>query len=310
MTFREGNIIYANSFYRHGTYYATPEGVVRAACWNPKSRIIVPEKVTYQGKTYTVVELGEITECISAGWFEKTSDKRYKSGYRTGEYHGGDYMRHSWKGVKEIIIPSTIRTISFLGDSVESLVPVSEAKPFIFRLFSREKSHTMQIPNGIVKIGESCFRNNTKIQSIVIPNSVKSIDNDAFAGCSNLTSVTIPSSVTSIGDSAFSGCRGLTSIEIPDSVTSIGNSAFADCSGLTSIDTSTNNPNYCSIDGVLFNKDKTTIVRYPIRKVDKTYSIPNSVTSIRKSAFSDCSDLTCIIIPNSVISIEPFAFFC
>ena len=112
--------------------------------------------------------------------------------------------------------------------------------------------------------------------------------------------------VTSIGESAFYWCSSLTSITIPNSVTSIGNSAFYYCSSLTSIEVDANNPNYASIDGVLYNKDVTTLICSPGGKTSIT--IPNSVTSIGNLAFYYCKSLTSITIPNSVTSIGHCAF--
>ena len=137
--------------------------------------------------------------------------------------------------------------------------------------------------------------------------SVTSIGYDAFSGCSGLTSVTIPNSVTSIGNSAFSGCSGLTSVTIPNSVISIGVDVFENCTGLTSVNVDASNPNYSSIDGVLFNKDRTELILYPAEKKG-AYSIPNSVISIKNKAFANCTGLTSVTIPNSVTSIGDSAF--
>ena len=130
-----------------------------------------------------------------------------------------------------------------------------------------------------------------------------SIGNYAFQNCTSLTSIAIPDSVTSIGREAFYQCSSLTSITISDSVTSIDNSAFWNCRGLTEIIVDNNNQNYKSIDGVLFNKDATTLVAYPAGKTGNSYQIPNSVTSIGDFAFYGCTSLTSINIPDSVTSI-------
>ena len=134
------------------------------------------------------------------------------------------------------------------------------------------------------------------------------IGNLAFKECTGLTSVSIPNSVTSIGNAAFLSCTGLTSVTIPNSVTSIGINAFGGCTGLTAIDVDENNTAYSSINGVLFNKSKTELVRYPGGK-QGAYTILNSVTSIVRSAFNGCTGLTSVTIGNSVTSIGINAFY-
>ena len=124
-------------------------------------------------------------------------------------------------------------------------------------------------------------------------------------------SLVIPSTlrVTSIGDYAFSGCDSLTSVTIPDSVTSIGDHAFSGCDSLTSITVDANNKYYSSADGVLFNKNKTALIQYPIGNTRTSYTIPNSVTSIGNCAFNCCHSLTSVTIPNSVTNIGANAFY-
>ena len=186
-------------------------------------------------------------------------------------------------------------------------------------LFNKDKSELITypagktdseyvIPNSVTRIGRYAFSGCKSLTSITIPDSVTSIGDYAFEGCTSLTSITIPNSVTSIGNSAFSGCESLTNIIIPDSVTSIGSGAFENCTSLKSIEVSENNKNYASIDGVLFNKDKSELVTYPAGKTDSEYVIPNSVTSIGYSAFENCTSLTSVTIPGSVTSIDYSAF--
>ena len=171
-----------------------------------------------------------------------------------------------------------------------------------------KKGNNYKIPDGVTSICWYAFSGCTSLTSITIPDSVTEIGGSAFENCSSLTSITIPDSVTSIGIGAFVGCSSLTSIMIPDNVTYIGGAVFADCSSLTEIKVSTQNAKYVSVNGVLYNKDKTTIMCYPAGKKDKNYKILDGVTEICTSAFSGCSSLTSITIPDSVTEIGMSAF--
>jgi hypothetical protein len=113
-------------------------------------------------------------------------------------------------------------------------------------------------------------------------------------------------SVVSIGDYAFTGCS-LTKVTIPDSVTSIGVGVFADCGNLTIITVDTNNPDYSSMNGALFNKNQTTLIQYPENKAGN-YTIPNSITSIGSYAFTGCN-LSSVTISSSIINIANETFF-
>ncbi len=121
-----------------------------------------------------------------------------------------------------------------------------------------------------------------------------------------LKSVVLPSSVTSIGSYAFAFCNSLIYTKIQSTVKIIGDYAFAGCSGNITVDE--NNPNYSSMDGVLFDKAKTTLIQYPISKKG-SYNIPLSVKSIKDYAFFDCYQLTSVIIPSSVNNIGSAAFY-
>ncbi len=165
---------------------------------------------------------------------------------------------------------------------------------------------SITIPNSVTSIGHYAFDGCSGLTSITIPNSVTSIGSSAFSGCCGLTSITIPNSVTSIGSSTFYRCSGLTSITIPNSVTSIGGGAFSSCSGLTSIKVESGNSVYDSRNNcnAIIETSSNTLI-----SGCKNTIIPNSVTSIGKSAFYGCSGLTSITIPNSVTSIGNDAFW-
>jgi hypothetical protein len=167
------------------------------------------------------------------------------------------------------------------------------------------------IKDGVTSIGNNAFMRCSKLTSVVIPGSVESIGKEAFSmsypDCPGLKSITIPEGVKSIGNGAFQGCVGLVSVAIPGSVTSIGYAPFGECFGLTSINVNNKNPAYCSVDGVLFNKARNTLVQYPAGR-SGTYVIPDGVTNIEVGAFAGCSNLTSVIIPSSVTSIGEHAF--
>ena len=153
-----------------------------------------------------------------------------------------------------------------------------------------------------IAAGKTAYVNGEKItgtQSIIWSQGTVSTE---------VTSVKIPSGVTSIGNSAFYNCASLANITIPDSVTSIGDGAFGGCKSLASINVSEKSENYSSVDGILFNKNITKLIRYPSAKTISEYSVPNSVTSIGNSAFSGCTNLASITIPDSVTSIGDMAF--
>ena len=141
------------------------------------------------------------------------------------------------------------------------------------------------------------------LTSITIPEKVTVIGNHAFNGCNSLTSITIPDSVTSIGFQAFYGCSKLTSITIPAGVTNIGALAFSECTGLKTAGLIGSESDYefgwtTAIPSNAFSgcSNLTNI------------TIPEGVTNIGNNAFQNCSSLTGITIPEAVTGIGGSAF--
>ena len=204
-------------------------------------------------------------------------------------------------GLTVIAIPDSVTEIqegAFLRCTGLTRINVDENNPCYSSkdgvLFNKEKTAIILYPAG--KMGE-----------YTIPDSVKEIGNDTFRDCTGLTSIDIPAGVTEIGHSAFSDCTGLKNITIPDSVTKIGNHAFSGCTRLTGIDVDESNPHYSSINGGLFNKEKTEIISYPAGKMGE-YTIPDSVKEIGNDTFRDCTGLTSVTIPADVTEIGRSAF--
>lgn len=204
--------------------------------------------------------------------------------------HIGDSAFGGCDGLTSVTLPQSITSI---GDGLFG---------YCFSLTN------VTIPDSVTSIGDAAFSTCSKLTSITIPNSVTSIGKQAFIWCISLTSITIPNSVTNIGEQAFNKCRSLTGVTVPNSVIGIGDQAFKDCSSLTSITVESLNDFYSSVGGILFNKDQTTLIRYPGAKTG-SYTVPNGVTSIGKGAFSGSNELTSITIPNTVTSIGDVAFY-
>jgi len=163
------------------------------------------------------------------------------------------------------------------------------------------------IPDSVTSIGSHSFRSCTSLVSVTIGTNVVSIGDSAFFGCAALKTVTLPDGVTTIGPIAFGACASFTNVIIPKSVTSIGLGPFLYCTSLTTITVDPLNPFYSSLDGVLFNRDRTTLIAYPPGK-GTSYAIPASVINIGRSAFYDCTSLTGVSFPHTVTNIEVTAF--
>ena len=164
-------------------------------------------------------------------------------------------------------------------------------------LFNKEKTQLVQYPAGRVAT------------SYVIPKEVTSLGGSAFNSAKNLTAVTIPAGVTEIGNEAFVNCVKLTSITIPAAVKTIGENAFTFCQELTEIKVEAANTAYTSADGVLFDKAKKTLIKYPERRNATAYAIPAEVTNIESYAFEYTKNLTSVTIPTTVKKIGQGAFF-
>ena len=228
--------------------------------------------------------------------------------------------------LKSVTIPSSVTAINrpaFVGcTSLKKIVVDPNNASYCSEdgvLFKNDKTEIVRypigktgteyvIPNSVTKIGHGAFRDCSKLTSITIPSSVTIIDVAAFWGCTGLTSMVIPNGVTGIDNFAFYGCTNLESITIPGSVTIMGEQEFAGCNSLKSINVDVNNSAYNSVDGVLFNKEKTVLLYYPHGRPYTQYAVPNGVATIFWLAFADCTRLTSIEIPSSVTYIIDMAF--
>lgn len=214
----------------------------------------------------------------------------------TGAMYNYAYGNRPWESSKDAIKIVTI------GDGVTTI------GNYAFRDCTNLTE--LDIPEGVTKIGDYTFYWCKSLMSISIPDSVTTIGDSAFFGCRGLTSVAIGNGVTSIKKYAFDDCKNLTRVKIPKSVTSIGEDAFRGCDKLEDYEVDADNEYYSSDSyGVMYNKNKTELVQYPIGNERTDFIIPDSVTTIGKSAFFGCNNLTSVTIPDSVIAIGDYAFY-
>lgn len=266
------------------TYTTLSDGSVEVKAANKTiSKVDIPAAVTYGGVKYGVTSLGRNA---FAGCSSLASITIPKSVVLIGEY-----AFQGCSSLTSITIPNSVTSI----------------KEYAFQSCSSLTS--IVIPGSITEISERTFLSCSSLTSITIPNSVTSIKKNAFQSCSSLTSILIPNSVTSIGESAFVYCSSLASITIPESVTSIGDRAFDECTSLAEISVGYGSQKFSSVNGVLFDKNKKTLICYPAGKNGTIYDIPQSVTSIGGHAFSYCASLASITIPEGVTSIGNGTFF-
>lgn len=226
----------------------------------------------------------------------------------------GEYSFKNCKSLKSVSLPSSVTVIGdgafcFCDNLTSINIPsgVTCLGSCVFEECGKLTSIT--IPYGVTEIGNTAFWRCSSLSAVTIPGSVNSIGSKSFAECSGLTSVTIQNGVKKIGGQTFYLCTGISSISIPASLTEIGTYAFEGCFGLKAFSVDGNSNSFSSdSNGVLFSKDKTELVLYPMGAERTSYSIPSGVTQIDKNAFYDCSNLTSITIPNSVTDIMSGAF--
>jgi len=245
---------------------------------------------------------------------------------------------YTWLGTQEqslvdFVVPNTVKMLGNGFSECKGIRSIDLSLTKITEIYddSFKKCQDLQeviMPEGIKIIGERAFLDCVRLESINLPNSIEKLHVACFHNCA-LKHVTIPTRLKEIPKTSFLECSNLSDIFIPENITSIDNSAFAGCPNLKSFRVDPKNPNYCSQDGILYDKQMFTLICFPggkesfsgIENVTRigdyafykcstltTITIPSTVTDIGYRAFEGCSALTNITIPNNVKSIGGDAF--
>lgn len=241
----------------------------------------------------------------------------------------GSCAFYTCEKITEVTIPASVTSI---GSSA-------------FAYCSKLESFTFEDGIDISTIPSFMLDGCPKLLSITIPSTVTTIERDAFGYCDSLTTITIPASVTTIGSSlvsnctnlreiifeegcsitsipayAFKYCLKLTTISIPSTVTSIGNYAFKECKALSSIELSPNVTTIgqyafseSAIESITIKSKVTSIDVYAFYKCNllKTVVFENGTDdkTIGAYAFSECSGIASITLPNTLVEVERYAFY-
>ncbi len=163
----------------------------------------------------------------------------------------------------------------------------------------------------LTTVSEGAFSWDTELTSVVLPSSLRYLGDSAFSGCSKLTEIELPQGIVSIGDSLFNGCRELISVNVPSSVTSFGSGVFGGCSKLTleNIDIPDDSLVLSKDERAIFNKEKTSLILYPVSNMDVSYEIPGTVTRIEPYAFQNNEYLESVSFPKGLSYIGESAFY-
>ncbi len=267
------SFVHAQFFESDGLYYEITSSTnheVSVKSADVKEQIIIPSKVEYNGEQFTVTGIMDYAFSRS---LSSISLPESLTSIGSNAFYG-------CYSLTSVDVPSENANFSSL-DGV---------------LFTKDGTALILYPAGKEAV------------LYTVPTEVTIISDNAFSSNSFLSSVVLPEGLTSIGSYAFGGCVSLSSISLPKNLMNIGENAFDGCYALTSIDVAFDNPYFLSNDGILFTKDKTSLIRYPAGKQTSSYSVPESVTTICDGAFNSCLSLTSIILPDGLTTIGIGAF--
>ncbi len=211
-------------------------------------------------------------------------------------------------GLSHITLGSGVVSIGYQGfmscsSLLSVVIPNSLTNLGDYAFYTCSGLTNLVLGTNLTDVGANVFNSCTNLPRVVIPNSVTNIGNSAFKFCTSLTNVTLGSGVRTIENLAFF-ISGLISVTIPVNVTNIGGEAFDYCANLTNITVTPGNPDYSSLNGVLFDPSQTTLIQFPGGL--KNYTVPSGVTNIG-IAFYYAIGLTNVVITNNVTS--TFSFF-
>ena len=216
--------------------------------------------------------------------------------------------------ISKVVIGSNLKTISGTSsiDYYNSFRTCSNLKEFVVKqdnryfssqdgiLYNKDKTKLILAPSAC------------EVNDLYIPNSVKEIGDYSFYGSTNVKGkIYLPEGLISMGSQSFSQCGISGEVNIPSSVTSIKSSSFFNAEYITKINVDSNNLNYSSQDGILYNKDKTELIIAPHKLTINNLTLPDSLKVIDGMAFDSCQNITgTLTLNDNLETIKDRAFYC
>lgn len=274
--------------------------------------ITIPDSVTeIKGRVYDEMIDGAFSDCTSLTKV-KLSNNLTKI---------DEYTFLGCTSLAEIIIPDSVTSIgrsAFSGCTslAEITIPDSVTSIGSYAFSSCTSLSKVQLSNNLTVINCRTFKDCSSLESIIIPEGVITIGTtsiydysigESFSGCTSLKEIVIPDSVTSIYGSAFYNCTSLESVTLGSGVEELGDDWIFNCRRLADITVSPENSSFSSVDGVLFSKDGSSLLAYPIGNKRSAYTIPDGVEKVGAKAFYGCRYIETLTIPASVTEIEASA---
>ena len=277
----------------------------------PKGKLVIPDKVTHDGKTYVVSTIN------SWGFFG--CDKITSVVLPASVTNVDIWAFTGCNGLKEFTFPPTVTRIGYcVLESCENLERVT-LSPNITTIEDRllkdcKKLQQVDLPSGITSIGNSSFSGmtiksltipegvtsiapyafayNEQLEEIVLPSSLRTIGGDAFTCCKALKTVTLPEGVTELGSNVFSYCSSLEQVSLPASLVSMEGNVFSSCPAMKSYEVSPSSTHFAVYDNLLYSADMSELIACPMSHAVGDFVVPKQVKKISEYAFYNNQGIT------------------
>lgn len=278
----------------------------------------IPESVTYIGDHavgYYVSDYGDFysisgfTIIGSTGSTAETyaATENFSFVANTANRFCGDELTWSLDAATGTL---TISGIGAMYDYVSSHWSDDETTAVTPFLTYANQIRSVVVENGVTSIGENAFYGCNRLTSVSLPDTLYAINSNAFYGCSHLTDIQIPEGTESLSGSAFRNCNALRTLQFPASLTNCENVSYLyACNGLENFVVDADNPSYASVDGILYNKKKSSLLVVPSAWNQTVLTVPETVTQIASEAMDNNQKVQKVILPAGLTMIDSYSFY-